>query len=595
MHALRFLMRLGLFALAFHLTILPQNTMAAGVVAAAVTRDAKIKVAQTLVGEIPHGGLGKAEELRLYLEQNPEIIVDLVSGLSPAAVSDTLKLDSFRQFFRGYKDKYGDTLLQLMYRVDEEQFINLLDVYLKDKMITPDELDLTRVNLDSFDALSPEHKKEFFANYRNQRGQNLLHLIDSSDFEKVISDSRVVSGLWIQPDKFGVTPLMAFAAKSFDFSKKLAELRSKGINVDQKDAYGNTAEMIYRARKYENPDRILAARYFAQRDFNDLLWQSIKDDPYFPYIKWVYSNPDPMQGEEFVEVALRTVLAQPQTPLRRAFLQQDVTAPEQREAANASWRSFLGIYDTMLDPEGAAEKQKLPLSIRALDAISDTGRSRTLPDLRDTSASIISGASSFGVKFKKATQEEAKVLVRGIEAFSMSSTQNCYYNSLGQHLGLDVFGDNLDSKISKIGDHLRAASESPDETDEDDLKLINSYLEEHPEDFQGQFEKAYLREVGIIKKAFIKPYHAVLDLEKTQRLFRHQLKCTVFALSSFNRYLHKFGYRKFIDEYEGLDLGKVMDFIDETLKDVVPAGTLVSSGALLKNVMQHSGEDVDFD
>ncbi|MBY0461664.1 MAG: hypothetical protein K2Q34_00580 [Alphaproteobacteria bacterium] len=251
---------------------------------------AKFRIADTLAYEIHHGNGGKADELLLHLQRNSEIIVRLVIELSPAVVSDIVKVDSIRHFLRGYRNEHGSTILNKAYSATKYR---LLDAYLKDGMVTHDELNFGWADLDVFDELSPEHQKVFFTNYRNQKGQNLLHLINSSDFDKfkaAIGDVAIVDGLLIQPDHFGVTPLMKFAARGDNFNAFQRALIEKGIDVEQVDIIGNTAEMFYRARKHKNPDQILAAQHFAQKELSHALWQSIKDEPCFLYMKEMYGN-----------------------------------------------------------------------------------------------------------------------------------------------------------------------------------------------------------------------------------------------------------------------------------------------------------------
>ncbi|MBY0462946.1 MAG: hypothetical protein K2Q34_07175, partial [Alphaproteobacteria bacterium] len=295
----------------------------------------------------------------------------------------------------------------------------------------------------------------------------------------------------------------------------------------------------------------------------------------------MYDNCHEMTSSDFAHVAFRTVLGQMQTGLRHAFLQQGVTDPDLRKHANALWRSFSDTYDTIEEISGSTLDRTLPLSGRALVAIHNS----EFPDLQDTTARIISGVSSFGIKFRKATENEAIAYVKGIQAFSKASVSNWRLNALGRHLGLDVSGGTIEAKISVIGDRLRGS----DPYDVNDGNLVEAYAKAHVTEYQTELEAAFDHEVNVIKRAFFKPSHKHLDPDKARHLFRHQLKCTVVALYDFSYEGYWLGHQRFSNTGDAMYKDKIFEFIDETLMDTVPKGEAVNSRALFQNVKDHLG------
>jgi hypothetical protein len=157
------------------------------------------------------------------------------------------------------------------------------------------------------------------------------------------------------------------------------------------------------------------------------------------------------------------------------------------------------------------------------------------------------------------------------------------------HLGQSVSGKMHKEKESTLTSYLK----SEGLVDEDERSAIYTYCESDGvmAKFRSEFDQAFARETGVIKKMFFKSYTKSIDDDKRNRLFRHQLKCTVVALAEFGEACYNDGYDRF-DKLSGkrkLDSDKVFGYIDDTLVDIMPMG--LSARALYKNVKDHLAPD----
>ncbi|MBY0461628.1 MAG: hypothetical protein K2Q34_00395, partial [Alphaproteobacteria bacterium] len=208
-----------------------------------------------------------------------------------------------------------------------------------------------------------------------------------------------------------------------------------------------------------------------------------------------------MDPSDFAAIALETVYAQPQTGVHAAFLLKEGSSSDHdRRAANNLWKGFFKIHDTLLSTQDAEKAQKLPLSGRILGAVSEH---QYHPALQDATVQLITGTSRFGIKFQKATEEEAEAYVWGIRSYV---------------------------------DHLLLTN--PDDSFEDNASRL--------------------------KVAFQRKSSKDLTSDQINKLIRHQLKCTVVALYSLNELYDEYSSSEHIQKRKG---DKIFSFMDDTLAD----------------------------
>lgn len=494
-----------------------------------------------------------------------------------------------------------------------ETFCSFL-FHMWDPLLTPSELNLMApVQFWIFYEYTPKSLRNvyFYSPYRNQLGQNILHLIPTEDFDKFsksVEADVMLGKLLVAPDKYGALSLFRYmcnplspdfiriltniiepysttlathlALTRVDFHQILEDLRKLGVTFGKEDNFGNTEETIYEANRDNNLPSLLT-RAYVNLGLNDSLWEKIKEEgvPYINALKKIKNAKEPeMFASEFADAALLVVQNQHQTELHRAFWQLDTSNAALRAESNRLWKSFFETYDSMpKEPDKDAEPA-LPLSGRVLNAVC----SERLLHLQETRATIISGASNFGIKFRKATPKEAKVMVNGIYHIVSASVDNCLLNAIGKGFRLNYPTGSIAKKYEAL---LRKTEELKNCNE---IQVIRHLSSDGSMDFQSGIDTAFMQEVNVIRHMFFKPYHEPLDKDKAARLLRHQLKCTVIALAKFDeaRYLAK-GVSK-----SAIDQNKVFRFIDETLQDDMPAG--VNARALYLNVKDHLHPDDSF-
>lgn len=496
----------------------------------------------------------------------------------------------------------------------------LLGYYLADTgEISKYELNLIApVNFGIFNGLSPEQKAVFFSKYRTCHRQNILHLIPVEKFDEFaenINDDSILGDLLISyddtysitplhtysvrdvpsslhlvrlltvpnPRYFNTTRLMYLAAKDARFGGVLEELRAAGVDIDQKDDFGNTAEMINKIKQSYDLSFILQ-RTYESADLNDTLWQDIRDRG-VPYVKKLES---PIEGtgtisseSEFIYIAQMIMQTQPQTPIHRAFWQLDTSDSKLVVQSKHLWRSF---FET-LTPLGNS-CSTLPLSGNVL---------LFYPLMPETKVNVISGASSFGVRFGKATPEEGFAMLRSIHnVMTAVNFENYRLEAIVRHLGYSISGSTLTERKSMLETHLKEMGMTgSDGSLISHYTRISSYSHTTPDKsgFQLALEAAFENEVNTIKNMFFRTYknslleESLLDDDQRNRLFRHRLKCTVVALCHF---INKAGLTRFKD-YDSPQ-GDVFGYIDETLSDKMPAGD--NARALYQNVKGHLRRDL---
>jgi hypothetical protein len=434
-----------------------------------------------------------------------------------------------------------------------------------------DEQDIGSVDLASvISSTSPKELKTHLIKHRDAAGRNYLHLIrldqfdlfadtvvddvivgdllledvkDSRPFDRFLSQEPInlrftslVTASRNDPDDTVLvaendTVLMALAMRDPETTKKLTTLREKGVDIDQEDVYGNTAESIDADwDKHDLPYFVVArnpnmARYRSQ-GFSNALWQDILMDQYPLYIRKLRGDQEgTLEPFDFASIAFETVATQhPQTGVHTAFLlMEDSSNDVERVKANELWRGFFKAHDTLLSAEEAKEAQKLPLSGRILSVVANHQYNQDLPD---AAVQLITGTSRFGVKYRKATEDEAETYVWGIRNYvhsfvSANSTEN--------------FED-------------------------------SAYL------LKGVFSRAPLKQ--IMK-------------DKEHWLVRHQLKCTVVALYSLNELYDKYSSSP---RTQKLDEDEIFDLMDTTLAGW-PNEASINSRALFANVKGHLSAD----
>lgn len=488
-----------------------------------------------------------------------------------------------------------------------ETFCSFL-FHMWDPLLTPKELNLIApIEFWIFSNLTQPLDVLFYSAYRNQLGENILHLIPTKQFDNFsdrVEADIMLGKLLVTSDKYGTLPLYRYISNPLspaltriltdliepysitwatrlaltrdDFYQILEDLNKLGVTFGKEDIFGNTEEIIYEANRDNNLPSLLI-RAYVSLGLNDTLWKDIKGKgvPYINTLKEIKNPKGPkMLASEFADAALLVVQNQPQTQLHRAFLQQDTSNPGLRAESKRLWKSFFETYNSMPKEPDKDTEPSLPLSGRVLNAVC----SERLLDLQETKANIISGASNFGIKFRKATPEEAKVMVNGIYHVVSASFDNCLLNAIGKRFRLNYPTDSIARKCEAVATHLRETEKLKD----CNLQQVIRYLSNHGYmDFQSEIDTAFEQEVKVIRHMFFKPYQESLDKDKKSRLLRHQLKCTVIALAQFSeaRYLAN-GVSK-----AAIDQDKVFRYIDETLRGDMPAG--VSARALYQNVKNH--------
>ncbi|MBY0462339.1 MAG: hypothetical protein K2Q34_04070 [Alphaproteobacteria bacterium] len=434
-----------------------------------------------------------------------------------------------------------------------------------------DEQDIGSVDLASvISSTPPQELKTHLIKYRDNAGRNYLHLIrldqfdlftdtvgddvvvgdllleyvkDSRSFDRFLSQEPInyrftslVTASRSDPDDTVLmaendTVLMALAMRDPETTKKLTTLRMKGVDIDQEDVYGNTAESIDADwNKHDLPYFVVArnpnmARYRSQ-GFSNALWQDILMGQYPLYIrKLIGDQGDTLEPFDFASIAFETVATQhPQTGVHTAFLLMENSSNDvERVKANELWRGFFKAHDTLLSAEDAAQAQKLPLSGRILSVVADHQYNQDLPE---ATVQLITGTSRFGVKYRKATEDEAETYVWGIRKYVMQLLSN-----------------DSDSDFRTNVDHLKTALQR-------------------------------------------RPFKVVTE-DKMHRLMRHHLKCTVVALYSLNEFDKGSATAP---RAQKLNEDEIFDFIDGTLTGW-PNEASINSKALFANVRGHLSAD----
>jgi hypothetical protein len=343
----------------------------------------------------------KLEELKLQLQKHPNTLGLLSLENFSILHLDILQIPGGRDILRAYRLYNGSSLLQEVQTFAKEgspnslkTFNGFLQAYLADTgEISAEELNLTApVDVNIFSGLSPEYQATFFSTYRNLKGENILHLFPVEQFDEFAdrvsdenlgyllgsSDEAGISPLLFYIDSrlsprlvklittrdrdcFNMTLLTPLAFTDMNFTYTLQRLRALGVNVDQTDDFGNTAEMIHKAGYYYLPT--LLTRIGAGAGLNEKLWEEVKRSaPYIAKLKSFkrYAEDNVMFASEFSDAALWAVQSQPQTALHRAFWQLDVSNNQVVAESKQVWRSFFETYDSM--PKEDAEAA-LPLSL----------------------------------------------------------------------------------------------------------------------------------------------------------------------------------------------------------------------------------------
>jgi hypothetical protein len=379
---------------------------------------------------------------------------------------------------------------------------------------------------------------------------------------------------------------MHLAAYYLDFGGVLGGLRAAGVDIDQKDDFGNTAEMIHKIKQFHDLSFILQ-RTYESADLDDTLWQDIKDRgvPYVKKLKFPIEGTGTISGDcEFTDIAQMIMQTQPQTPIHRAFWQLDTSDSKLVVQSKHLWKSFFKTYQSVRLLGNSCST--LPLSGKVL---------LFYPLMPETKVNIISGASSFGVRFGKATPEEASAMLGGIcRIMNDVNFENYRLEAISRHLGCAISGSTLTERKLMLETHLKEMGiTGSDGSLISHYTRINSYSHTTPDKrgFQLALEAAFESEVNTIKNMFFRTYknslleESLLDDDQRNRLFRHRLKCTVVALSHF---INRAGLTRFND-YDSPQ-GDVFNYIDGILSDKMPAGD--NASALYKNAKGHVQQDL---
>jgi hypothetical protein len=547
---------------------------------------------------------------------------------------------------------------EVNFSISEEFIRTVMSAYLMDnKPIESKDWDIPKLDDNVkhviFSAITDDaQRKDFLLNYRNRKGQNFAELAAMTDeryfLENVyhaIDDGNAFADLLKSPDSKGktvletivkkswfefleqtdlnlfvipfdgynVTPLMVRALRSkYDwdterFENFLERLNQAGVNVDQRDFFGNDARNIKNGvRDSYDMEITLMSRGFQLKPLTTNIWTEILDFPYY------LSN----ESREFVSIALSTVARQDYSDVQQAFLQ--MTVNQEKETANKIWRSFFNTYDHLVDEEAKMRgydqderfsrdisvERNSPSSIRFLMTASE--------HLSDEAASnVIAGASSFGVNFNRtATPWEAEIIVRNIHRISERATQQfeeelrsdqeqmsqeIISELLRRDLGLNIAVENLDRDKELVIQKIREKEE--DQTTDNDT-LIGQYFNAHQQDMetialdigpQSLLPKARYM-IDKIRMSLIKEYPTEINAEQRTRLLNHQLKCTVVALYSLARDNEWIRRNVFVAH----DDDGIFDFIDQELNTKFTAIPPVNSKVLFDEVMDLLPDDSSF-
>lgn len=432
------------------------------------------------------------------------------------------------------------------------------------EMVAALEIDLEYFDgdLDFLSSLPLEKRKQLYVNHRWDDGSSFMHrtkLADLNQLAAEINDNGVVSSLLLENTggylaidqlvgvntlqrmdvrflnglvtpwgEWRMTPLMALALMDTreHFAQKLAIFRSNNIDISQEDSFGNTAENMSTLTVTS-----LGARRFIDRNLDSSLWQAIVDDRYVHYLNLTrYCGQ--WYARDFANIGFQVVLMQPRTDRHRAFLQQDVSTQELRDAANDLWAGFFNVYDPLLDDEEREKQQKY--SLRACTTRLICTLDLQDGDLQEMSANVIAGASSFPIKMTELSNEEI------LEA--VQTTRRAIENLI----------------FWRLSNKKQHSQSSDSETTE----LVSLS------------EATMIEEIEDIKKMFIgKKPHNELDEKEKEELPMYQLWCTVKALQTFTREWQRASDDvRFCNKYGFYDDEKVLGFVDETLKSHIPAG-----------------------
>ncbi len=411
-------------------------------------------------------------------------------------------------------------------------------------------------------------KKQFVKDYRNSKGESILHLVVKEDgyyvprrlekFQKLIGDDSEFLKLLdtIDPDflvkpldpKTKVTLLMLLALSDdpSEYQHSLAGLAARGVKVDQVDSDGHTAQRLYDLMgRYVNSLGIIVDM-LETKPLTPTFWDTLVN---YPYIRYMTPIHDPHQ---FTEIAFYITAHQTQTPAHRVFFQEDTS---NANLARVLWKSFFAEMDSLdrelvglpdrirhmekLQRQGrleeyrvhelsgfrsrlkeAQEEKRSPLALRVLKATQRARGDEVVEEkIVDLSATVLSGTSSFGVNFsRKARPDEAQLMVDSIDSMVRAAERN----------GL---------------------------TDE---QIV------------GQFMKKPAR---------------VLDATQQEKLDNHQLTCAVLAL-------HNFYDRTNSDKYED-DNDRIFTDIDASLAGFAK-GRPVDAKARYERIMNYLPKDDEY-
>ncbi|MBY0462928.1 MAG: hypothetical protein K2Q34_07085 [Alphaproteobacteria bacterium] len=290
--------------------------------------------------------------------------------------------------------------------------------------------------------------------------QNALDILKADQFEQfaaLVDDDEAVGVLLLQQDsvgKFAVTDfiveattisprlvkilttprsdkkdtlLMALAMRDYHVGKKLKALKAKGIDISQKDIYGNTVTSIDENLRnslsisdfiaLSNPQ----AKHYSQQKLNEQLWMDIQIDPYAAYIRKLWnSQRTSMNPSDFAAIALRAVQNQYPTPVHHAFLFRDSLfyLDSDVEKAAALWESFFRAYDSLLKPSDREEQQKFSLNSRVVKVVSEHIDNA---ELQQAVVQLINGTSWLGVQFREVNEDadklETEIYVLGVRNY----------------------------------------------------------------------------------------------------------------------------------------------------------------------------------
>lgn len=437
-------------------------------------------------------------------------------------------------------------------------------------------------SLRGFSTLPVEERKALYRTYRTEYGSNITHLINvealntlAEELDDPVTLSQLLleansdgyiainrftggfslndmnkfflNGLITPSGEWRMTPLMALALMDSRecFAQELATLQANGIDVSQRDSFGNTVKDM-------SPSTVadLVAKRFIDRNFDSSLWQAITDDQYVRYLHQATRDGSSLYPEDFANFVFKIVLMQARTDLHRAFLQQDVSTQELRDAANDLWAGFFNVYDSLLDDEEREKQKEWSLGWRALCVISSLDLKNM--ELQEASINIIAKSSSFphGKKLNDSndSEEEKLKIARGLSEVISKLIKS---RLLNQKEGIPP----------KVGEIVR-------------LSLVKTIVNE---------------ETNAITRMFIgkKPYYE-LDEKEKEELSMYQLWCTVKAFFRFAVDISQMlAYDKFFSTEACLDL------LDRNLSNSMPAGMPESDRKAIFQDMLNYPEGLD--